>query len=150
MDFAVGDALLAAQQLRELAVDVVLISENALLDLHDLVPAVAKLHLDVAAQLDRLLPGLDRRLAPSRLRVATRFVEKKVALAARGLEPRSRKKPQQGERAGHSGCDCDHDCHDVEHAGSYGLIARTTLVRRPAFPGARRACAVSSQVRVCV
>jgi len=57
---------------------------------------------------------------------------------------------QHEQRAGDSGCDCDQDCHDDEHGRSYGLVARTTLVRRSALPAPRsvtaaRADSISDQ-----
>src|SRR5262249_11498147 len=89
MHLAVGDPLLPAHQLRELAVDVILLRENALLDLHDLVAALTELGLDIAAELDRLLARLDRRLASRCLRVTAGLVEHQVAFPPRGLEPRA-------------------------------------------------------------
>ena len=71
----VGDTLLAPGQLRQLPVDVVLLREDALLDLHHRVAPLAELLLEIGAQLDRLLARLDRGLAPGRVGLTARLVE---------------------------------------------------------------------------
>src|SRR5205823_12916894 len=63
MDFPVGDALLAPGQLGQLPVDLLLLREDALLDLEGLGPPLRDFLLDVGAQLHGLLADLDLRLA---------------------------------------------------------------------------------------
>ena len=90
MLLAVGDPLVTPRQLRQLPRDVVLLSEDALLDLDDRVTALAQLGLELGAQLDRLLPRLDAGLAAGRFRVAARLLE--ISASARG-EPSARLDP---------------------------------------------------------
>ena len=122
VNLAVGDALLAPGQLGQLPVDVVLLREDALLDLHHLVAPLAQLLLELGAQLDRLLARFDRSLAPRRVGLAARLVEQQRALAPRGLESRPCHQPQPEERAAATDCQCDHDCHDNEHWRLLGLV----------------------------
>jgi len=154
VNLAVGDALLAPNELRELAVDVVLLRDHALLDLHDLVAALAELRFELGAKLDRLLARLDAGLAPRHLGVTLRLVENEVPLPARCVKARASNQPQRDECAGDSGGGCNHDCHDDEHGRSYGLVARTTHLRRRSACR-RRLCLSAagapyrSQVRGC-
>ena len=99
VDLAVGDALLAAGQLGQLPVDVVLLREDALLDLHHRVAPLPELLLELGAQLDRLLARLDRRLPARRVGLAARLVQQQRALAPRGLESRPGHEPQPEKRA---------------------------------------------------
>ena len=63
-------ALLAPLELDELALDVRLEPDDALLDLRDLDAPVLDLALDLGPEPHRLLPHLDLRLAPARLDLA--------------------------------------------------------------------------------
>ena len=65
---AVGEALVAARELDELVLELVLLRLEALLGSRDLAPPLLHLRLDLRAQLDRFLAGLDARLAPHRFR----------------------------------------------------------------------------------
>ena len=88
MRLAVGEALLAARDLGQLALDLVLGRRDLLLDLAR--PAARRLlhlALDLGAQLDRLLARLDLRLAPDRLRLALGVVHERAAAAARRQPP---------------------------------------------------------------
>ena len=87
MHLAVGDALFAAGQLGQLARDVLLLRDHALLDLDHRVAPLPQLRLELGPHLDGLLAGLDARLAPRRLGVALGLLEQARALAASGVEP---------------------------------------------------------------
>ena len=69
MPLAVEDPLLAALDLRELAVDLLLLRDDPLLDLGDFGALVPELVLDFGAELDRLLARLDLSLAAHGFRV---------------------------------------------------------------------------------
>jgi hypothetical protein len=60
----VGEALLATGELRQLALDLLLLREHALLDLHDPAAVLRDLCVDLRAQVDGVLPGADLGLAP--------------------------------------------------------------------------------------
>ena len=81
--FPVGEALVAARELLELLLDLDLLRQHALLDLQHLRAPVGELRVDLAAQADGLLAGLDLRLAPHRVALAPRVVEQLVADLAR-------------------------------------------------------------------
>ena len=85
--FAVGKSLFAPRDLGELAVDVVLLGDHALLDLEDRVAPLAQLRLDVGAQLHGLLARLDRRFTPRRVGLAACIVEHHPPRPPRRLEP---------------------------------------------------------------
>ena len=134
VNLAVGDALLAAGQLGQLPVDVVLLREDALLDLHHRVAPLTELLLEVGAQLDRLLARLDRSLPARRVGLAARLVQQQRALAPRGLESRPCHEPQPEKRRATTDCQCDHDCYDNEHWRLLGLVPPAARrVRRSTF-----------------
>ena len=138
MDLAVGDSLLAPDQLGQLPVDVVFLREHALFDLEHLVAPAPQLPLELVADRDGLLARLDRRFAARRVGFVARLLEQQASrVAARRFESRAREQAQRDAawRAG-ADCECDHDCHDNEHRRSLRAVARTTLVRRSAFGGA--------------
>ncbi len=91
---AVGDPLVTARQLGQLARDVVLLGEHALLDLDDGVAPLPQLRLELRTQLDRLLPRLDVGLAAGRLGVTAGFVEQEAPLAPGRGEARAGLPPQ--------------------------------------------------------
>ena len=84
---AVGEPLLSPLQLAQLAVDLLLLREHALLDLQDLRALLRQLELELAAHLHRLLPRFDLGLAPDRLGGAPRVLTRRlpVRLARRKL-----------------------------------------------------------------
>jgi len=151
--FTVGHALLPADQLVELPVDVVFFRDHALFDLYDFVAALAQLGFEISAE----LIACSRASMPASRRVTSasplRLVEKQVPLAAgtaSRLEPATSRSATNV--AGDSGDECDHDCTNDEHGRSYGLVARTTHIRRLALPTPPAASAAGapyrSQVRV--
>ena len=148
VDLAVGDALLAPRELRELAVDVVLLLQDALLDLDDVVAPAAELGLELGAELDRLLPRLDLRLAPRRVRVAARLLEqqRRVRRAASSRDPATQ--PQRDQRRGRTGDESDHDCQRRLHGRSLRALSPHGAHRRSALAPARRRArrSISGQV----
>src|SRR5206468_7851302 len=89
MRLSIRHALLPAGELRQLPVDLLFLREHALLDLDDLGAPVAYLALDVGAELDGLLAGLDLRLAPHRLGVSAGFREEELPRAPRSRQSRA-------------------------------------------------------------
>ena len=87
VNLAIRDSLLAARELGQLPVDVVLLGEHALLDLQHLVAALAQLGLELGAELDRLLARLDRGLAAGRFSLALCLVEDQRPRASSRFEP---------------------------------------------------------------
>ncbi len=79
MRLAVGEALVAARELDELLLDLLLLREHPLLDLEHLLAAVGELGVDLRPELHRLLARLDLRLAADRLRLALGILEQLVA-----------------------------------------------------------------------
>ena len=151
VDLAVGDSLLAPDQLGQLPVDVVLLREHALLDLEHLVAAAPQLALQLIANRDGLLARLDRSFTARRVGFVTRLLEQQCARAACGFETRARDQAQHGKRGEGADCKCDHDCHDNEHTrslrgrGPYDARSPIGVRRR-----ARRAPVLSSSVRLGV
>ena len=89
MHLAVTEPLLAPIELRELRIRLGLLLEDALLDLHDLQAPVLHLGLDLAPKLNRLLAGVDLRLAPDRLGLTLGVGEDAPALGLGGPNPRA-------------------------------------------------------------
>ena len=91
----VGEPLLAALELRQLAVDLHFLCEHALLDLDDLGPLFPQLVLDLRTELERLLARFHLRLAADRLGASLGLLAEAEVLgrrragAARGQQPRS-------------------------------------------------------------
>ena len=67
MRLSVRHALLAPGQLRQLALDLLLRRQDALLDLRDASPPLGQLAFDFGTKPDRLLPRFDLRLATNGL-----------------------------------------------------------------------------------
>src|SRR5262249_25883523 len=96
--------LLAPLELRQLARDVVLLRDHALLDLDDCVPPLPQLGLQVGTQLDRILPRLDPSLPPRRLGVARGLLEHLRPLTPCRIEARAGVPAESGDgRAGAGG-----------------------------------------------
>jgi hypothetical protein len=91
MHFPVGDPLLAPRQLRQLSVDLLFLGEDALFDLQRLGPSRSDFLLDLRAQADRFLPGLDLRLAAEGVGVSARLGDQEVARPACRGESRGRR-----------------------------------------------------------
>jgi hypothetical protein len=93
----VGEPLLATGELGELSVDLLLLHEQAFLDLHDAGSVFGDLVVDLGPELDGLLPCRDLRftaqsvglalgLAPEGVRFAFRVVQQELALLPRCTE----------------------------------------------------------------
>ena len=91
---AVGQTLLAPGELGQLPLDLLLRREHALLDLGDSRPALGQLALDLGAEPDRLLAGLDLRLAANRLGLALGL--RRAAARASGARRRPATHPARG------------------------------------------------------
>jgi hypothetical protein len=81
--FPVGEALLAALELRQLAVDLLFPGEHALLDLDDLAPLLPQLVLDFGAELERLLARFHLGLAADRLGASLRLLAQAAVVCRR-------------------------------------------------------------------
>src|SRR5215212_10562684 len=119
MRLAIGDALLTPSELRELAVDLVLLGQHPLLDLDDLGSALRDLLLDVRPELHGLLAGFDLSLAPHRLGVAARLGQEQLPRPARRREPRAGQRVQGYEGEGRPSSEADQDSNDDEHGRSW-------------------------------
>ena len=115
MRLPVGETLVLALEVDELSLDLLLLREHPLFDLHDGAAPVGKLAVDLRPQLDGLLPRLDLRLAPERLRLALRVLEQLPAHAARLADPGGAEDLdcEQGEHG--AGRDPDGDCDPDQH-----------------------------------
>ena len=89
MDLAVAEPLLAPLELVELRVDLLFLLEDALLDLHDLVPAVLDLGLDLGPEDDRLLARVDLGLTANRVRLPLSVCEDPAPLRLRLADSRA-------------------------------------------------------------
>ena len=94
---AVGQPLLAAGQLGQLALDLLLRRQHPLLDLRHARPALRELALDLGSQADRLLPRLDLRFAPNRLGFALRLRQQQVAHPPGRADARAAESAQRQE-----------------------------------------------------
>ena len=126
VDLAVAEPLLAPLELVELRVDLLFLLEHALLDLHDLVPAVLDLGLDLGPEDDRLLARVDLGLTANRvglpLGVSEDPAPRRLRLADAGARER-RQKHRSRERPDE---DSDHHRSDREHVPS---VERSRLPR---------------------
>src|SRR5205814_8280642 len=75
MRLPVGEPLILALEVDELSLDLLLLREHPLFDLHDGAAPVGELAVDLGPQLDGLLARLDLCLTPERLRLALRVPE---------------------------------------------------------------------------
>src|SRR5438034_796366 len=78
------------RELGQLAVDVLLLREDALLDIHHLPAPLSDFLLDLGAEPDRLLARFDLRLAPERFCLAPGLADEQLAGAACGGEAGAR------------------------------------------------------------
>src|SRR5204863_2157742 len=88
MGLPVGEPLIAAGELDELPLDLLLLREHPLLDLQDGLAPVGELRVDLRPQLDRLLPGGELGLAAKRLGLALCVLEQLPPEAARLADAR--------------------------------------------------------------
>ena len=102
-------------ELDELPLDLLLLREDALLDLQHRLAPVGELRVDLGAQLDRLLPRFDLRLAAQRLGFALGVLDQLAADPPRLADARRAEdlNREQGERdsCGDSDGDSDPDQH---------------------------------------
>src|SRR5579862_36252 len=112
---AVGDALIAARELDELALDLLLLRNEPLLDLHHRLPAVAEVGVDLGSQLHRLLACFDLRLAADGLGFAVRVLEDLPVEAPRLADARRAEHLHGDEREHRSSDDSGGDCDADEH-----------------------------------
>jgi hypothetical protein len=112
---AVGESLVLAGELDELSLDVFLLRDHALLDLHDRLASVDELRVDLRPQVDGLLARLDLRLAPDRLRLALGVLDQLTPDALRlsdaGRAERLHRKQRNGGSCGDPDGNCDPDQH---------------------------------------
>jgi hypothetical protein len=108
---AVGEPLVLAAELDELPLDLLLLREHALHDLHDRLAPVGELLVDLGAELHRLFARLDLRLAPDRLGLALGILDELAMETARLADPGRAEDLHGDERKGetHGGSDGDSD-----------------------------------------
>ena len=146
MRLAVGEALLAPRDLRQLGVDLLLLGEHTLLDLDDPRAVLCDLTVDLRPELDSFLTRRDLGLAPERLRLALRVVEQELALLPRFAEPRL---SEVADGDGSSQSPDDHpdqypDCD--QHGQLLGRLSAALPRRLPGSPagtGTSRICETS-------
>ena len=139
VDFAIAQPLLAPLELCEPRIDLEVLLEDALLDLRDLDAAVLNLALDLAAERDGLLAGLDLRLAPDRLGVPLCVREKLVVLGTSAAQARPRPSVKDDPRSDCSEDDSDECCAGREHGASVGGCRCPRRLPRMLSPGRRPA-----------
>ncbi len=117
---AVGKALVAARELDELLLDLLLLRLEPLLGPRDLAPPLLHLRLDLGAQADGFLARFDARLAPHRLGLSLGVVQELLAGAQRLVEAgcADRADRQAAERAADD--EADQYASADEHALSSG------------------------------
>jgi len=81
----VGEPLFAPLELRQLAVDLLFLRKDALLDLDDLAALPLELALDLGTELQRLLARLDLRLTADRFGAPLRFLAEAKILCRRRI-----------------------------------------------------------------
>ena len=151
VNLAVGHTLFTPGQLGELPVDVVLLRDDALLDLHHRVATLAELRLELGTQLHRLLARLDPRFPARRVGLSLSLVEEPGADASRVLDPRPAEQPDREQRSDESNRDSDHDCHRDGHGRSYGFgHPHAALPTDRRFPARSRAPFSVSVQGVCL
>jgi hypothetical protein len=84
---AVGEALILAGEVDELPLDLLLLGEDALLDLQHRLAPVGELRIDLGPELDGLLARLDLRLPPQRLGLALGVLDQLPADSLRLADP---------------------------------------------------------------
>ena len=122
---AVGHALFAARQLRQLALDLLLRREDALLDLRHPGSPFRKLSLDLGPEPDRLLAGLDLRLAADRLSLAFGLGEEQFAHPPGRTHPGSAESTQSHQDEERREEDDPYDDGDFDE--HYALLGRLRL-----------------------
>jgi hypothetical protein len=110
----IGDALVSARELCELVLNLGFLCEDALLDLHDLRPALGDFGLDLGPDFHGLLARLDLRFSPERVGVALRILEELAPDLTCFADTRDAEPEHRHERAGDSNGDAD-DKSDREH-----------------------------------
>ncbi len=119
MHLAVGDALLAALQIRQLLVDLDLAPGCPLLDLRDLHAPIPHLALDLGPQPHGLLARLDLSLPPHRLGLAVCGLDGRAALLLGLLDARRASAHEDEPRRPARDEGSDECCDDREHAHSF-------------------------------
>src|ERR671930_144930 len=140
---AVGEPLLAARELDDLRVDLLLPRVQPLLALDHPCAAVGELLLELAPQSNRLLARLDLRLAPERLGLAPRVGQNLLAHASRRAEPGAAPERDRGQRQARADRKSDEYSGGDEHSGSCPWVgwsrrAAATPDTRPARSSNRR------------
>ena len=151
MRLAVGEALVAARELDELLLDLLLLREHPLLDLQHLLAAVGELGVDLRPELHRLLARLDLGFATDRLRLALGILEQLIANPAGLRDPGRPEHGHREERECHSGGDPDGDSDPDQHVRSSSLegLSAASGTSNPASsrPGYSRTSLCGASVR---
>src|SRR5205823_5391177 len=133
---AVGEPLVAARELDHLALDLLLLREDTLLDLHHRLAPLGELVVELGAELDDLLSRLDLRLAPERLRLALGVLDDLTAepscLADAGGAEQLHRQERDRDPCG----DPDGDSDPDQHGRQLLAFADATAVH-PASTGCR-------------
>src|SRR5579859_902664 len=137
VDLAVGEPLVLAREVLELALDLLLLGDEALLDLEDLVAPLAELGVDLGAQLDCLLARLHLRLALQRVGLALCVLDDLAAQPA-GLADARRTESLHREQGKRRPCrDPDGDSDSDQH-GRSSSVGRHRAIRWCSLIGAQR------------
>src|SRR5207253_4213496 len=144
MRFPVGQALVAPCELGQLAVGLLLLRQDPLLDLDDAGPVFGDFLVDLRSQLNRLFAGADLRLAPEGVRLAAGVLDQQLPLLRGGAEARL---------AEHADCDRDPDPSEDEadqypDGDQHGqLLGRLSAALPRCLPGGRPARDVPNRVK---
>src|SRR4029450_3714814 len=127
VDLAVREALLAAEQLRELAFELVLPGEHAFLELRHMDAALLKRLLLLGPEAHRLLTRLDLALSPKGFRLSPRLRDELVSLSCRFTQARAMLELEDEREERRSENQADGDAGDDEHLALLGVAwARPT------------------------
>src|SRR4051812_26146273 len=123
MGLPVGEPLLSSGELGQLSLDLLLLREDAFLDLDDPGPVVGNLLVDLRAEAYRLLAGADLGLAAKRLRLPGRVFEHEPALLLGGAQTGLAKRPEGhgARRSTDDQSDQNPDCE--QHGQLLGRLA---------------------------
>ena len=119
---AVGEALFAAEELGQLRLELILLGEDALLELRDLAAALLGVALGLGTDAHRLLARLDLGLAAQVVGFPLRVVDQLVASRGGLPEARPAQHLHHHEQESRSEDEADNDSGGDEHGLSWGRL----------------------------
>src|SRR5438876_799125 len=138
MRLPVGQALFAPCELGQLAVDLLLLRQDPLLDLDDARPVFGDFLVDLRSQLNSLLAGADLRLALEGVRLAGGVLDQQLALLRGGAEARLAEHADRDRNPDPPEDEADQYPDSDQHGQLLGRLSAALprcLPRRPAGTG---------------